>query len=72
MKLSLFLLLLTSCATGQFIKHDYLVSTRQGTFLCDTYEHTAYGAAAKDCEHILMGYTVDLIPNPIKVTTVKE
>lgn len=68
----LLLLLLISCSTAKLVKYDYMVGTQQGTFICDTYQHTAYGAAAKDCEHILMGYTVDLIPNPTTVTIIKE
>lgn len=69
---ALLFLLLTGCATVNLTKNDYLVSTAQGTFLCDEYNHGAYGSAAKKCEHVMLGYKVDSIPNPTTVTAIKE
>lgn len=67
----LILLILTSCAS-QIIKYDYLVQTPQGSFLCDELIESPYGMAAKNCEHVLLGYFVETIPNPYNYTRVKE
>ncbi len=70
MKYLIFLTLI-SCAS-KMIKYDYIVETPQGSFLCDELVESPYGAAAKNCEHVLQGYVVETIPNPYNYTRVKE
>lgn len=67
----LLLFILTSCAS-KMIKYDYIVQTPQGSFLCDELVESPYGAAAKNCEHVLQGFVVETIPNPYSYTRVKE
>jgi len=67
----LILLLFTAC-TSQIIKYDYIVETSQGSFLCDELVESPYGMVAKNCEHVLQGFTVETIPNPYGYTKVKE
>lgn len=67
----LLLLSLVSCAS-QIIRHDYIVQTPQGSFLCDELIESPYGMAAKNCEHVLQGFVIDTIPNPYNYTKVKE
>lgn len=66
------LLIAAGCATQKYDIYDYLVQTPSGTYLCDKLEHGAYGAAALDCEHVMNGTKVDMIPNPYGVTIIKE
>ena len=68
----LLLVFLASCSSTKIVKYDYVVKTTDGSFLCDEYNHGPYGAAAKNCEHILLDYYVDLIPNPVSVVEVVE
>ena len=67
----LFFLFLISCSS-QMVKYDYIVDTPQGSFLCDELIESPYGMAAKNCEHVLQGFTVETIPNPYGYTKVKE
>jgi hypothetical protein len=69
---ALIFLLLSSCSTMPAPKYDYVVTTPAGTFICDKLEYSPYGAAALDCEHVLLEYKVASIPNPTVVHRIKE
>ena len=66
------LFLFVSCSTTPPVKYDYLVRHFNGTYLCDKYEHTSYGAAAIDCERVLDGLKTSRIVNPNEVIQITE